>query len=253
MHEQPQDRPETETSFKPLTVSSTPSTPSTTDQGATLKSYAAKRARLLFGCYRKGDANDPDTYVAAITAVLSRFPEDVIKHVTHPAKGLPIRTDFLPTVAEVHRACEAIMTPRREATAREARVKKQLAERDEQFTPRTSFARDSAEARAVKVLHEIVDRSAAFFAIFRRDDGSVIYTKPMTPQLLALAKAKANAEWVTLTREQAASWEEMLRTFFERAMVRKALQEGSRAPWHWPPGADGRIYPTASGPPQMPE
>lgn len=242
-----------ETSFKPLTVSSTPSTPSTTEQGATLKSYAAKRARLLFGCYRKGDANDPDTYVAAITAVLSRYPEDVIKHVTHPAKGLPIRTDFLPTVAEVHRACEAIMTPRREATARSARVKKQLEERDE-LTPRTTFARDSAEARAVKMLHEIVGRMAAFFAIFRKGDGSVIYSKPMTPQLLALAKAPANEDWVVLTREQAAAWEDkMLRDLFEPGMVRVTLREGSRAPWPWAPGLDGRIYPTASGPPQMPD
>lgn len=249
MPEQSQDNQET--SFKPLTVSSKPSSLSTTDQGATLKSYAAKRARLLFGCYRKGDANDPDTYVAAITAVLSRYPEDVIKHVTHPAKGLPIRTDFLPTVAEVHRACEAIMMPRREAIERNARVKKQLEERDE-FTPRTVFPRDSAEARAVKVLHEIVGRISAFFAIFRRDDGTVIYTRPITPQMLALAKAPAKQEWVTLTREQAASWEDMLRSIFENVLVRTRLQENSTAPWPWPPGLDGRIYPTSNGPPEMP-
>jgi hypothetical protein len=218
-----------------------------------LKSYAAKRARLLFGCYRKGDANDPETYVAAITAVLSRFPEDVIKQVTHPAKGLPIRTDFLPTVAEVHRACEAIMLPRREAVARDARVKKQLDERGEREQPRTIYSKDSGEAKALKVLHEVVGRVSAFFAIFRRDDGTVIYPKPVTPQILAFAKAPPTEKWVTLTRQQAAAWESMLRNIFDKGLVRKTLQENATAPWPWPPGLDGRIYPTEAGPPLMSE
>jgi hypothetical protein len=85
----------------------------------------------MFGCYRKGDANDPETYVAAITATLARYPEDVIRDVTHPASGLPIKQDFLPTVRETFLACEAIMQPRREAKAREERTLRQLSERAE--------------------------------------------------------------------------------------------------------------------------
>jgi hypothetical protein len=85
----------------------------------------------MFGCYRKGDANDPDTYVAAITATLARYPEDVIRDVTHPATGLPTQISFLPTVKEVFDACEAIVQPRREAAAREERSRRQLAERAE--------------------------------------------------------------------------------------------------------------------------
>jgi len=84
----------------------------------------------MFGCYRKGDANDPDTYVAAITATLARYPEDVIRDVTNPTSGLPVQKDFLPTVKEVFTACEAIVQPRREAAAREARIAKQIAERN---------------------------------------------------------------------------------------------------------------------------
>lgn len=84
----------------------------------------------MFGCYRKGDANDPDTYVAAITATLARYPEDVIRDVTHPATGLPIQKDFLPTVREVYLACEAIVQPRRERKAYDDALKKQLAERE---------------------------------------------------------------------------------------------------------------------------
>jgi hypothetical protein len=94
-----------------------------------LTEYATQRARLLLGCYRRGDANDPDTYVAAITATLARYPEDVIRDVTHPATGLPTQKDFLPTVREVYLACEEIVRPRREQAAREDRIRKQIAER----------------------------------------------------------------------------------------------------------------------------
>src|SRR3990167_5280588 len=69
-------------------------------------SYAAERARLLFGCYRRGDANDPDTYVAAVTAVLAHFSAEVVKAVTDPYSGLPGRKSEsgwtgMPDVAEV--------------------------------------------------------------------------------------------------------------------------------------------------------
>lgn len=59
----------------------------------------------MFGCFRRGDANDPDIYVAAITAVLAEYPEEVVKHVTDPRTGIPRKTNFLPTVAEVDYAC----------------------------------------------------------------------------------------------------------------------------------------------------
>ncbi len=85
----------------------------------------------MFGCYRKGDANDPETYVAAITATLARYPEEIICAVTHPAAGLPIQKDFLPTVKEVFMACEAIVQPRREAEARRKGIEQQLRERAE--------------------------------------------------------------------------------------------------------------------------
>ncbi len=91
--------------------------------------YAAKRARLMFGCFRKGEANDPDTYVAAITATLAKYPDDVITAVTHPTEGLPIEQEWLPSVKVVHDACERLMAPIKERKLREERIAKQLAER----------------------------------------------------------------------------------------------------------------------------
>lgn len=70
-------------------------------------SFAADRALVLFGCFRKGDANDPDTYTAAITAVLSEYPAEVIQHVTDPRTGIARKINWLPTIAEVDAACRA--------------------------------------------------------------------------------------------------------------------------------------------------
>jgi hypothetical protein len=87
---------------------------------------------LLLGCYRTGDANDPETYVAAIAATLARYSEDIITDVTHPVSGLPSKKSWLPTVKEVHDACEELDDRNRQQVARECRIAEQLAAREEQ-------------------------------------------------------------------------------------------------------------------------
>lgn len=49
--------------------------------------------------------------MAAVTAVLSRYPEAVITEVTHPATGLPAKQNWLPTIKEVTDACRAALEP----------------------------------------------------------------------------------------------------------------------------------------------
>jgi hypothetical protein len=95
-----------------------------------LTSYAAMRAKILLGCYRTGDANDPETYVAAVTAVLSHYPEEVITSVTHPVTGLPSKKGWLPTVKEVTEACDAAVEPIVQNEARLKRIKDQLEARE---------------------------------------------------------------------------------------------------------------------------
>jgi hypothetical protein len=92
-------------------------------------SYAAERARLMFGCYRKGDANDPDIYVAAITLVLAAYPEHVIRAITAPDCGLPSKKSFLPSAAEVREACDEYIRPELDHKKRQARISEQLKER----------------------------------------------------------------------------------------------------------------------------
>lgn len=60
----------------------------------------------MLGCYRKGEVADPDVYVPAIASVLARHHPSVVVAVTDPVRGLPSKLDWLPTVAEIKRACD---------------------------------------------------------------------------------------------------------------------------------------------------
>jgi hypothetical protein len=70
---------------------------------------------MLFGCYRRGDANDPETYVAAISAVLSLYDVDLIREVTDPRTGIQTtekHMTFMPQAGELKVYCEAIAARR---------------------------------------------------------------------------------------------------------------------------------------------
>jgi hypothetical protein len=75
------------------------------------RDFAAERARLLVGCYRKADAADPEVYARAIVAVLMRYPKPVVVAVTEPATGLPSKIKWLPSIAEIVEACDVEMRP----------------------------------------------------------------------------------------------------------------------------------------------
>jgi hypothetical protein len=118
-------------SFKQLTIS-VEKLPASMGRQETLTNYAAQRAKLLLGCYRTGEANDPETYVTAITAILAHYPEEIITAVTHPVSGLPSKKSWLPTVKEVVDACDESFEPIRQNELRMRRIKEQMAARAEQ-------------------------------------------------------------------------------------------------------------------------
>jgi hypothetical protein len=83
-------------------------------------SYATSRAEVLFGCYRKGDANDPDRYVSAIAAVLTLYDFELMREVTDPRTGIMTTekfASFMPNAGELKVYCEA-------AAARKDRLQK---------------------------------------------------------------------------------------------------------------------------------
>jgi hypothetical protein len=70
---------------------------------------------VLFGSYRRGDANDPDAYVAAIAAVLSGYETDLIREVTDPRTGICTTEkymSFMPNAGELKFYCEGVAARR---------------------------------------------------------------------------------------------------------------------------------------------
>lgn len=70
-----------------------------------------ERAKVLFGCYRRGDANDPDQYVASIAAVLTLYEPDLVRRATDPRSG--ISTDerfcnYMPNSGQLKVYCDTI-------------------------------------------------------------------------------------------------------------------------------------------------
>lgn len=66
---------------------------------------------MLFGCYRRGDANDPETYVAAITRVLASYDADLIREVTDPLTGIQTSEKymtFMPQSGELKVYCDGV-------------------------------------------------------------------------------------------------------------------------------------------------
>lgn len=92
---------------------------------------AANATRVLLGCFRTGDANDPDVYTAAMIATLAQFPEHIIQAVCDPRTGLPGRSKWLPTVSEVRAECDAVEARERRSAAWQAQSERQLRERRE--------------------------------------------------------------------------------------------------------------------------
>lgn len=69
------------------------------------QAYCLRMTRLMFSCYRKDEAHDPEIYCAAVAATLADFPRQVVDYVTDPRTGIPSESKFLPNVAEVRAAC----------------------------------------------------------------------------------------------------------------------------------------------------
>ena len=79
-----------------------------------------ERARILFGCYRRGDANDPEQYVASVAAVLTLYDPDLIREVTDPRTGISTKDkycDYMPNSGQIKVYCDYI-------AARRARIAK---------------------------------------------------------------------------------------------------------------------------------
>lgn len=114
------------------------------------------------GCYRRDDTADPDTYAAAVSAILAGYSPDVVQRVTDPRTGLASRLQWLPSVKEVRDACEELA--RRAASA--ARIERQ---REETLAERRRFE----EAKQRPTMTELRQRYGARWGLSQADDRSI--------------------------------------------------------------------------------
>lgn len=121
---------------------------------------ALEAVEFLAGCYGKAEAEDPAIYAQAIASIFIRYPEDVVRQVVHPNDGLPGSHKWLPKVAEVKAACEALMKPYYREQARERTEREGLVLLGKVNDP-TPEERDRAAARAEEFLHEMRNTQSA--------------------------------------------------------------------------------------------
>jgi hypothetical protein len=137
---------------------------------------AATLARNLVGLYPAREVHDAKAYAAGMTAVLMAHPADFVKRVCDPARGLPSRLKWLPTLADVTEAITA------ERNRRE---------------------RIASNARYVIACHDARKREADERAAFEASRPSADDRARMAAEAIAKFKAMPVAEPI---KERAAGW-----------------------------------------------
>ena len=68
----------------------------------------------MFSGYRRGDANEPDGYVASVALVLSAYDSEVIIEATDPRTGVQnVYKDYMPNSGQVKAFCDVILARRK--------------------------------------------------------------------------------------------------------------------------------------------
>lgn len=113
-------------------------------------------ASQLVGLYPAREVNDATTYLAGITALFSAYPEDFVKRVCDPVTGLPSKSKWLPTIAEIKEALEIEKSKRDKIlfnarwTLTEAERRRKAAGENAKFKPGSAEDRAAAVARILR-------------------------------------------------------------------------------------------------------
>lgn len=93
-----------------LSLPLTDSSDQASNSSQNLEQLCLQTAKQIFSCYRKDDAVEPDSYIAAVAAVLSEYSVDVIERQADPRTGIARRSKFLPNAADIAEDCDKIAT-----------------------------------------------------------------------------------------------------------------------------------------------
>lgn len=92
---------------------------------------AAYHARLILGCYRTDQISDPQVFITAAAAVLSRYPQDVGARLSDPKSGIAGKLKWLPSIAEIKAEADVLAAADAAAARRQADLAEQWRLRDE--------------------------------------------------------------------------------------------------------------------------
>jgi hypothetical protein len=101
---------------------------------------ALYHSKLILGCYKTDEVSDPNVYVTAVAALLTRYPADIGVRLSDPKDGIAGRIKWLPTISEIRDECERLQA----ADVAEAKRRADLAE---QWRLRDQFEEYFPQAR----------------------------------------------------------------------------------------------------------
>jgi hypothetical protein len=94
-------------------------------------SLALYHSKLILGCYRTDEVSDPEVYVTAVAAVLSRYPSDIGARLSDPKDGIAGKIKWLPSISEIKEACDAMQVADVATAKRKADLAEQWRLREE--------------------------------------------------------------------------------------------------------------------------
>ena len=157
---------------------------------------ASRKAAQLFGCYPRNEANDPEMFLTAASALLASYPEVVVDRVCDPIRGLPAKHKFLPALAEIRAACEVEMVWF-DAVERRDRERRHTAE---VLAPPSDKPTAESRARVRQAADELLAELNA-----RGEPRKIDFRPPRSPGEAEVARRHFEARLPELAAEYAAS------------------------------------------------
>src|SRR5215475_6167574 len=77
----------------------------------------AQAARQLFAFCEMPEIGDPKAFMAAVVAIFEQFPNEVVRQVVDPARGIPSK-HRRPALVDIRKACDDAYAPIDRANAR---------------------------------------------------------------------------------------------------------------------------------------
>lgn len=69
--------------------------------------YCLRRAKAICGCYRRDEAQDPETFAAALALVLGDYPTSIVDFIADPRTGVITKYPMgLPNVGQIKQFCD---------------------------------------------------------------------------------------------------------------------------------------------------